>query len=84
MAIAGRSTDLRVCRATCSAAALHPVPVTPTLSVDTVQLRLIRVLLTTDAVNPVGLLGGVVSAAGGTVTVAELEALPPVPVHDKV
>ena len=51
---------------------LHPVPwqrstrypVTPTLSVDAVQLRLIWVLLTAVAVRLPGALGGCVSGDG--------------------
>ena len=50
---------------------LHPAPwqrstrypVTPTLSVDAVQLRLIALLAAAVAASPVGAVGGVVSGA---------------------
>ena len=43
--------------------------VTPTLSVDAVQLRLIWVALAADAVSPDGVDGEVVSGAVGTIDV---------------
>ena len=47
--------------------------VTPTLSVDAVQLRLIWVALAADAVSPEGVVGGVVSGAAGVLAVAIVE-----------
>ena len=46
---------------------------TPTLSVDAVQLRLIWVALAAVAVSPVGVDGGVVSGAAGVLAVAIVE-----------
>jgi hypothetical protein len=48
-------------------------PVTPTLSVEAVQLKLICELEAAVAVKPVGALGGVVSAALGVLAEAVLE-----------
>ena len=48
-------------------------PVTPTLSVEAVQLRLIWVALAAVAVSPDGVDGGVVSGAAGVVAVAIAE-----------
>ena len=56
--------------------------VTPTLSVEAVQERLIEDAETLVAVRLVGAVGAVVSAALPTVTVAEPLALPPAPVQD--
>jgi len=50
------------------AGAIHAVAVTPTLSVEAVQERLICEEETADARSPVGVEGAVVSAAGGVVT----------------
>ena len=47
--------------------------VTPTLSVDAVQARLICVVPAAVAVRPVGAVGGVVSPAAGVVAVAVVE-----------
>ena len=47
--------------------------VTPTLSVEAVQLRLIWVALAAVAVSPDGVDGGVVSGAAGVVAVAIAE-----------
>ena len=46
---------------------------TPTLSVDAPQPRLIWVLLTTAAVSPVGAVGACVSGAAGVVALATFE-----------
>ena len=46
---------------------------TPTLSVEAVQFRLIWVALTAVAVSPEGVDGGVVSGAAGVVAVAIVE-----------
>ena len=53
-------------------------PVTPTLSVAAVQLRLIWLLLTALALSPLTVLGGVVSGAG-VVALATLEYPPRFP-----
>ena len=57
---------------------------TPTLSVDAVQLRLICDEETADAERLVGVDGAVVSEGEVTVMVALVLAVPPLPVQERV
>ena len=57
---------------------------TPTLSVDAVQFRLICDEEIAVAESPVGVEGGVVSEGEVTVMVALVLAVPPLPVQERV
>jgi len=62
-------------------------PATPTESVEAVQVRSICVVEVGLAERPVGMVGAVVSGAGGapvTVTVTDWLELPPLPLHVSV